>query len=142
MSSDGDAWHVCWLTMRPTADDAAKVGPGRILSQFPGLRVLAFKDELHDYMSQISPACAFVPETFCLPRDSAIAKDRLASASGDMFLFKPSSTSGGSRICFVNSVESLCELLRKERGRPCVLQRYIPSPYLIAGVKFDLRMYA
>eukprot|EP01052_Picozoa_sp_SAG31_P024729 SAG31_NODE_2123_length_6401_cov_4.982069_5_plen_149_part_00 len=51
------------------------------------------------------------------------------------WICKPTDMSRGRRIFLLNDISEL------SYDRPCVVQRYIPTPLLIGGYKHDLRVY-
>lgn len=61
-------------------------------------------------------------------------------------IVKPSEGAQGRGIFFINDIEKLKEILQLDNAKKMlqsnyVVQRYIPNPYLIDGLKFDLRLY-
>lgn len=51
------------------------------------------------------------------------------------YIVKPESMSQGKGIFLTRKIEDI------DRTQHCVVQRYISKPYLIDGLKFDLRIY-
>lgn len=65
-----------------------------------------------------------------------------AAASKPAYIVKPDNGCQGAGIELVTSHDELRALLRREDApERAVVQRYLPDPLLIDGLKFDLRLY-
>ena len=57
-------------------------------------------------------------------------------------IVKPSDQCQGKGIFFTNEFDKIAELLtNQEKPQKFVCQKYVAKPYLIDGLKFDLRLY-
>ena len=79
---------------------------------------------------------------------SDMAKERQKEGVNPIMIVKPSEASQGKGIFFINDIEKLRDALQidpqnwaKTLTQSYVVQRYIPNPYLLDGLKFDLRLY-
>jgi len=94
----------------------------------------------------------FVPTTFILPKEkvgiciliSSSASEqeqfvRFVAAAGthSLWICKPSASARGKGIFVFDDLKSFWS----EAVTPCVVQSYIPRPMMVAGYKFDLRLY-
>lgn len=90
----------------------------------------AFKDEYN-----------FFPKTWVLPQEMTDFKAQFGKAkkgAHKIFIVKPVHLCQGRGIFLVRRFEDV-EL---KQGDQYVAQRYLNNPYLIEGLKFDLRVYA
>jgi len=83
----------------------------------------------------------FWPETWILPTDSAQLCEVMEKAGGsEYFIVKPDKGAQGDGIFMCRTWRDVQSKLRGNAEH--VVQRYIPQPLLLGGVKFDLRLYA
>ena len=124
------------------------------ISHFPGTWALGRKDRLAfsvNAMRRAYPGSTFdfLPSSFVMPKDAYHLKRHLASKASthfkdNLWIIKPVSDSCGRGI----SVISKSTLQKRwknysdpRRKKSVVIQQYCARPYLINGVKFDLRLY-
>jgi hypothetical protein len=127
---------------QPTEDEWRRVQWFQKVNHFPGSGCLARKDRLAftiRAMRKNRALCAeydFLPETFVLPdeKPQLVARAK-ALPAGTLWISKPPNASCGRGIRVVSRLDDLD--LREE----AVVSRYIANPYLINGLKFDLRLY-
>ena len=82
----------------------------------------------------------FYPQTWLLPQDSQLIKQELTQKKGSTFIIKPDAASQGYGIFLANDWKSIKHIEIK-LGSQYVVQKYMQKPYLIDGLKFDLRIY-
>jgi tubulin polyglutamylase TTLL5 len=75
-----------------------------------------------------------IPDTYVLPEEFADFYSHFKREPG-RWIIKPSSSSRGRGIYLVDSLNEV------PIDEACVISRYIPNPYLINGLKFDMRIY-
>jgi len=91
----------------------------------------------------------FWPTTFVLPGDYALFAEAFKRGNGGYWIMKPIGKSQGRGIFLFSKLSQISQWKADSRWKPgnadaetYVVQRYISNPYLIAGRKFDLRIYA
>ncbi|XP_056588551.1 probable tubulin polyglutamylase TTLL9 isoform X1 [Triplophysa dalaica] len=95
--------------------------------------------------------CDFFPRTFELPSEYHIFVEEFKRNPGSTWIMKPVARSQGKGIFLFRKLKDITDW-RKDGTRSeeqkeeaqvesYVAQRYIENPYLIAGRKFDLRVY-
>ncbi|KTG07085.1 hypothetical protein cypCar_00028088, partial [Cyprinus carpio] len=95
--------------------------------------------------------CDFFPCTFVLPSEYHIFVEEFKRSPGSTWIMKPVARSQGKGIFLFRKLKDIIDW-RKDGSRSeeqkdeaqvesYVAQRYIENPYLIAGRKFDLRVY-
>ena len=85
------------------------------------------------------------PETFLIPEQSDAAKAAMRNQTrakrDTCWVLKPAALSNTEGIRFVDS-SGISSLPAKDKsGDDWVLQRYVPTPLLVKGHKFDIRVY-
>lgn len=78
---------------------------------------------------------SFFPLTWLLPTEYNDLKSHFYQVKGRTYIVKPEAMSQGKGIYLTKSLDEI------EPRSHCVVQRYISDPYLIDGLKFDLRIY-
>ncbi|RNA18241.1 Tubulin polyglutamylase [Brachionus plicatilis] len=109
------------------------------INHFPGSFQIGRKDRLcrNLYHAQAifgKQEYNFVPITYVLPQDYNLLKQELETKNSKWIL-KPPASARGQGIRVVNKIEQI------PKKRACVVQKYLSNPYLIDGLKFDLRIY-
>lgn len=80
----------------------------------------------------------FVPTTFILPKEKEqFVRFVAAAGNRSLWICKPSASARGKGIFVFDDLKSFWA----EAVTPCVVQSYIPRPMMVAGYKFDLRLY-
>eukprot|EP00070_Physeter_catodon_P015683 XP_023973835.1 probable beta-tubulin polyglutamylase [Physeter catodon] len=77
----------------------------------------------------------FFPHTWSLPADLAVFRSQFTGKRRKTFIIKPDASSQGRGIFLTRNVEDI------NPSEHLVAQRYIHRPFLIDGLKFDLRIY-
>eukprot|EP00898_Chlorokybus_atmophyticus_P006741 jgi/Chlat1/7068/Chrsp57S06771 len=140
------AWNLLWSwAARPKVTYAELLSWQRV-NHYPGAKSLTSKAQLKQRLASCSllrpltrPFDNVSPPTFRLPLEwvaFAAAFDGTATEWGNnVWIAKPVGLSRGRGIALVADVMGV------EYGAPYVVQRYISSPLLVEGYKFDLRLY-
>ena len=98
---------------------------------------LGSKDGYHHLMQNLARRIgsfpSFYPESYFLPNE----KKELAEvfSTSKYWIMKPAGGSRGEGISLIHVMPKL------SIGKRVIVQRYIPNPLLINGLKFDLRFY-
>ena len=114
------------------------IGPGVKINKIPGSAALTRKDRLcinYRWMQEQfgETHFSFLPDTFNLPEDIPGLGEKM---TGDVWVTKPPTGSCGTGIKLVTDLAQI-QLGKKK----LTVQRYITNPFLINGLKFDLRLY-
>ena len=105
--------------------------------------------------SQEAARCDFFPSTYELPSEYHIFVEEFKKQQGSTWIMKPASKSQGKGIFLFRKLKDITEWKKEDYFRPTpiedrsekeppetyVVQKYIDNPLLIAGKKFDTRMY-
>jgi tubulin polyglutamylase TTLL6/13 len=116
--------------------------PFQKINHFPGMQSIARKNllaiNLKRLQAQFPGRFDFVPDTWLLPSEYAEFRayyESVGRGKARTYIVKPEAMSQGQGIFLTRSIQAV------ETGEKYVVQRYIKQPYLIEGLKFDLRIY-
>lgn len=140
MRDDGSGWTVAWGATLPF-EEISRMGAEQRHNHMPGWNRLNHKGVLGEMAEALrSRGCGLslnVPKTFVLPHTaSLLAKE--AEAGGGPYILKPVGGTRGKGIRLAKRLTA--DEISRIRGK-WVCQRYIQSPHLIKGRKYDLRLY-
>ena len=136
-SPTSNHWDLLWADTGVNIDLLSKMKTHQKVNHFPTMYCLAQKNNLARNLMRLRKVLpkefAFFPETWLLPYEwTEFCKE----FTGDnVFIIKPEASCQGKGIYLAKSYEHINQKL------PCVAQRYIDKPYLVEGLKFDLRIY-
>ena len=135
---DEDAeWDLCWQDGSVTPEQLGKMKPYQKINHFPGMYGLARKDYLGRNLMRMRKALPdlykFFPKTWMLPAEWL---DFGKQFNGKRtFILKPEASCQGRGIFLTKRVEDI------KPEQHYVAQKYLTNPYLIDGLKFDMRVY-
>ncbi|XP_063694154.1 tubulin monoglutamylase TTLL4-like isoform X5 [Bolinopsis microptera] len=117
------------------------IHPHQKVNHYPGTFEIGRKDKLWKNLNKAQIKHSkkeydFIPLTFCLPSEWKTFK-RYWDESGhkQKWIIKPPASARGIGIKVIHKLNQI------PRKRNIIIQRYLASPYLINGRKFDLRIY-
>eukprot|EP00826_Nyctotherus_ovalis_P050109 TRINITY_DN6108_c0_g3_i1.p1 TRINITY_DN6108_c0_g3~~TRINITY_DN6108_c0_g3_i1.p1 ORF type:complete len:455 (-),score=91.37 TRINITY_DN6108_c0_g3_i1:247-1611(-) len=128
-----------WADTGINANFVSKMKLYQKVNHFPSMSCLARKNNLgrnlmrmHKYFPK---DYNFFPLTWVMPTDYTDFKTSHAQHHTNVYIVKPEAMCQGRGIFLINSPEQIA------REDSCVVQQYINDPYLVEGLKFDLRLY-
>ena len=112
------------------------------INHFPGMYILARKNMMAKNLMRMRKKCPeeynFFPLTWTIPLEYQEFKayfDTKPKGKARTYIAKPECMSQGKGIFLTRKLEDI------NPSQKCVVQRYLSRPYLIDGLKFDLRIY-
>lgn len=137
---ESDDWNLLWSDRSVTAERLMKMKIYQRINHFPSMYEITRKDTLAKNLNKIRKIMPdeydFYPMSFYLPADSAEMRQYISKASKkSVYITKPVASCQGRGIRLFKNVDSI------DTTEPQVVQEYVSKPYLIGGLKFDLRMY-
>ncbi|KAJ0180011.1 hypothetical protein K1T71_004602 [Dendrolimus kikuchii] len=142
-----DRWNLWWRSSAFSAACCKTLGDWQFMNHIPKGGSICRKDNLSRLLRCMrriyGPIYDFSPPCYHLPLEyaklvsecSRLRRDESVTGSSVVWIHKPVAQSQGRGIFLFRSV---CEM---SCGTAAVVQRYIERPLLIAGYKFDLRLY-
>eukprot|EP01022_Parablepharisma_sp_SALTPOND_P033262 TRINITY_DN88376_c1_g1_i1.p1 TRINITY_DN88376_c1_g1~~TRINITY_DN88376_c1_g1_i1.p1 ORF type:complete len:841 (+),score=76.53 TRINITY_DN88376_c1_g1_i1:279-2525(+) len=131
-------WDILWADTGVNSTMIAKLRPYQKINHYHGMSCLARKNHLGRNLMRLRKVLPedynYFPPTWLLPTDWNEFKGQVAGGK-KTFILKPEALSQGKGIFLTNSLEGI------SLDQKYVAQRYISKPYLIDGLKFDLRIY-
>jgi tubulin polyglutamylase TTLL4 len=108
-------------------------------NHFPGSSCLGRKDSMWKNIEKMSTLFkdnySFCPSTYILPEDyRKFSQDREENPK-DLWIFKPANAACGKGIKIITKSTTI------KRCTGHIISKYIKSPHLINGYKYDLRVY-
>jgi tubulin polyglutamylase TTLL6/13 len=135
--NDSSSWDVTWTDTAVPCEKLSKMKPYQKINHFPGMHGICKKHylawNLNKMQKNFPSDYNFYPKTFVLPGDYSILKQYADKSR--TFIVKPEASSQGQGIYLVKSIEDI------NLSERLVVQEYLANPYLIDGLKFDLRVY-
>ena len=135
--SEEDDWDLLWTDNAVQTEKLTKMRSYQRINHFPGMHGICKKNYLAwnlNKMNKLFPnEYNFYPRTWVLPGDYHDFKQQINKKK--IFIVKPEASSQGRGIFLIRRLE---EVNLSERY---VVQEYLSDPYLIEGLKFDLRIY-
>ena len=124
----------------------------RVVSRFPLCDEVTRKCSVARMVERAGGARSryLTPETFCVPSEAealAARVGRVSSNTEELWILKPTNGSVGQGIRVVRrggvmeAVREITQGVLEEEEDTHVVQRYVENPALVAGRKFDLRVY-
>ena len=109
------------------------------INHFPGMYSLARKNNLGRNLMRMRKsfpeAYKFFPPTWLLPAEFGDFRSQFTKSGSKTFIIKPAASCQGRGIFLTRTWENV------NPNEMLVAQRYLQKPYLIDGLKFDLRLY-
>ncbi|XP_053602839.1 probable tubulin polyglutamylase TTLL2 isoform X2 [Plodia interpunctella] len=145
-SGNEERWNLWWRTSSFPAGCYKALGDGQFMNHIPkggsicrkdGLsRLLRCMRRVYGSIYDFSPPCFHLPLEYAkLVSECSRLRRTEEDAGNVVWIHKPVAQSQGRGIFLFRSI---CEM---RCGSSAVVQRYIERPLLIAGYKFDLRLY-
>eukprot|EP00826_Nyctotherus_ovalis_P024154 TRINITY_DN1870_c0_g1_i6.p1 TRINITY_DN1870_c0_g1~~TRINITY_DN1870_c0_g1_i6.p1 ORF type:complete len:733 (-),score=155.94 TRINITY_DN1870_c0_g1_i6:130-2223(-) len=135
---EGD-WDLLWADTGVTDEMLAKVRSYQKINHYPSMWCITRKNHLGKNLMRMRREHPgeynFFPPTWLLPCDWNDFRSQFAQRSAKTYIVKPEALSQGKGIFLTRSCDTL------DPNEHFVVQRYINKPYLIEGLKFDLRIY-
>jgi len=134
-------WDVAWVDVTLDSIGFSRLRPYQTINFFPGIQCIARKDQLSTNLKRLKRRYHenynFFPDTFILPSEYnelrvQFMKDR---KNKKIFIMKPQSGCQGRGIFLTDNIKNISTTDKY------VAQRYLSKPYLLDGLKFDLRIY-
>eukprot|EP00931_Biecheleriopsis_adriatica_P096163 TRINITY_DN6980_c0_g1_i1.p1 TRINITY_DN6980_c0_g1~~TRINITY_DN6980_c0_g1_i1.p1 ORF type:complete len:792 (-),score=155.59 TRINITY_DN6980_c0_g1_i1:199-2574(-) len=152
VSAESRETSVVWLEH---ADPTSGLAPVQTLSRIDAFLSFCRKGRLaqclNPWLEELPDEFSFWPKSWVLPYDAADLEAAMTK-SKDTFIAKPSAGSQGKGIVLArkwtdfDKIVQRCKAAQANSGAQrstaeYVVQRYIASPLLLDGLKFDLRLY-
>ena len=138
MEIEGE-WDLFWADTGVTNEMLGRMKKYQKINHYPGMGCLARKNNLGKNLmrmrKEFPKEYSFFPPTWLLPYDWKEFKTQFTEKKCKTFIVKPEALSQGKGIFLTRSWENINPI------EHYVVQRYIHKPYLMEGLKFDLRIY-
>lgn len=141
---DDDNWDVFWTDSGVQPEKLSKMKPFQKINHFPGMYSIARKNNLAKNLNRLHKVHPkdynFFPKTWLIPAeysDLLLQFDSKKSKKNKkkVFIVKPEASCQGRGIFLTKKIEDL------SLDDRYVVQEYLQRPFLIDGLKFDLRIY-
>lgn len=133
-----DDWDLKWTDNNINPEDLSRMKKFQKINHFPGMSTIARKNMLAIHISRMQKLFPnefdFMPRSWSAPIDKFELKLFLSNKPGVYLIVKPDSGSQGRGIFLTRNLDEI-------DARKHLVQEYISNPYLIEGLKFDLRLY-
>ncbi|XP_043512318.1 probable tubulin polyglutamylase TTLL9 [Frieseomelitta varia] len=156
-------WHLWWCEVNDVRQALdLKLAPHQRIPHFRNHYELTRKNYLYRNLKRYkklllksnkmdeAKLCDGMPLTYELPNDFRLFAEEYHKQPGSTWIVKPAGRSQGKGIFLFRKLKDLSEWCSKEFGQQVettpptetfIVQKYVENPYLLAGRKFDLRIY-
>jgi tubulin polyglutamylase TTLL6/13 len=133
-------WDILWTDNAVQPETLAKMQPFQKINHFPGMYSLARKNHLGRHLMRMKKAFPkaykFFPQTYLLPAEYGEFKAQFGKNKKPVtYIIKPEASCQGRGIFLTRNGDEV------QPGEHYVAQRYLHKPFLLDGLKFDLRIY-
>ncbi|XP_076229454.1 putative tubulin polyglutamylase TTLL9 [Nomia melanderi] len=156
------SWHLWWCETNDARQALdSKLAPHQKIPHFWNHYELTRKNYLYRNLKRYkkllaksgktgeAELCDSMPLTFELPNDYRLFTEEYHQQPGATWIVKPVGGSQGRGIFLFRRLKDLAEWRAKEFNcqqletpvETFIVQKYVENPYLLAGRKFDLRIY-
>ncbi|CAD8177128.1 unnamed protein product [Paramecium octaurelia] len=136
---DATNWDMFWTDAAVQPETLGKMQPYQKINHFPGMYSLARKNHLGRNLmkmrKQFTLEYKFFPQTWLLPAEYGDFKSQFVKGKARTFIIKPEASCQGRGIFLTRNLNDV------NPNDHYVAQRYLLRPFLIEGLKFDLRVY-
>jgi len=134
-------WSIMWSTCALKSEIYRSLTRFQKVNHFPRSFEITKKDCLFKNISKMKSLHGpkhynFIPQTFILPQDAEELENEMDKDTSVLWIVKPAAGSQGKGIYVIKSSADIPHGLNH-----MVVSRYIDNPFLINGLKFDLRIY-
>ena len=134
-----EEFDILWTDSAVQPETLAKMQAFQKINHFPGTYSISRKNNLGrnlERMRRFFPEkYKFFPPTWILPAEWADFRSQFNKKMAKTFIIKPEASCQGRGIFLTRNFEDI------NPTEPLVAQRYLHKPFLIDGLKFDLRIY-
>jgi len=135
-------WNIMMTSRFLNLGIIRKMNQYQRISRFPNCHEITRKDKMytnHLKMKRRFPQeFDYIPLTFRLPNEYPDFVKHFVQNEKSVWIVKPSKLSRGRGISLITSPKMITKKMMKENY---VCSKYIDDPYLINGMKFDMRIY-
>ena len=140
MREEPDDFDIYWNDLGIFPERLASLKPYMKVNHFPGMHMISRKNNLGRILKRLHKMYPddfkFFPLTWMLPYDFHELRNYVSKRKTPISLIvKPEAGSQGKGIFLTRKIDDLASQTHM------VVQRYLRRPYLIDGLKFDLRLY-
>jgi len=136
---ESEEWDLFWTDSAVQPEKLAKMRHYQRINHFPGMYLISRKNYLAYNLGKLRKLFPndynFFPKTWVIPCDLSDLKSFMLSKKNPYVIVKPEASCQGRGIYLTKKIEDI------NPDEKHVVQEYISKPFLIDGLKFDLRIY-
>ncbi|KAL8271061.1 hypothetical protein Esti_005046 [Eimeria stiedai] len=138
--NEDDDWDLLWTDASISVERLLKMKPYQKINHLVGTHAITSRKNylgrnLQRMKAYYPKEYKYFPSTWILPTDAASLRAECADKKKKTFIVKPDCGSQGRGIFLTQNINDI------DFDEHLVAQRYIHKPFLIDGLKFDLRLY-
>ncbi|CAG9335546.1 unnamed protein product [Blepharisma stoltei] len=136
---DDENWDIFWTDASVEPEKLARMKIYQKINHFPGMYALTRKNHLAKNLNrmrkQLPEVYNYYPKTWLVPAELSDLRLYSSKEKNQVFIVKPEASCQGRGIFLTKKFDDFSFDDRY------VVQEYIKQPFLIDGLKFDLRIY-